>query len=71
MIKTLKRTRNIVIKEIMRKCVDDTIEVNDGLIRIHEFDEEFKTCGAAIMHYQEMCIEYTDSDLPIGFEVSN
>lgn len=61
MLETMKRTRSIVIRHIMRSCADGAISVDEALESIGGFNEEFRNTSDAILHYQEACMKYIDS----------
>jgi hypothetical protein len=60
MLENMKKTRRIVIKSIMIKCVNDEIDINEGIRMITAFDKEAKDAFEAIVHYQEVCLHYTE-----------
>jgi len=60
MIEIMKRSRKIVIKDIMRKCVLDEIDVNEGIRMITAFDKEAQIAFGAVLHYQHVCMHYTN-----------
>lgn len=60
MIESMKRTRRIVIKSIMQQCVEDKLDVNEGIRMITAFDTESKKAFEAVARYQEVCLHYTE-----------
>jgi hypothetical protein len=65
MIQEMKNSREIVIKEIMLKTVSGKITVNEGLKQINLFDKESKDALLVIQDYEQMCYQYTGSDMLI------
>ena len=61
MLETIKNIRAIVIRNIMKRCVDDSITVNTALMQITAITEESKEVSAAIMKYHEACLKYVDA----------
>jgi len=59
-IASIKKTRRIVIKSIMQECIDGKMDVNDALRKIKAFDKEAVEAFEKVMHYQTMCLHYTE-----------
>jgi hypothetical protein len=59
-IASIKKTRRIVIKNIMQECLDDKMDVNDALRKIKAFDKEAIDAFEKVMHYQTMCLHYSE-----------
>ena len=60
MLESMKRTRRVVIKHIMKECVDEKIDVNDAIRRITAFDKEAQVAFEAVTHWQMVCLHYTE-----------
>lgn len=60
MMETMKNTRRIVIKSIMKDCVENRIDVNEGIRKITAFDKEAQIAFEAVTHWQQVCMHYTE-----------
>ena len=61
MIQSIKTTRRAIIRKLMLKAQDESIDVNDILRSIKAFDQEAMTACDAVMRYQEVCIHFDDT----------
>lgn len=61
MLNTLKATRTVIIKHIMRKVFDGQMDVNVGLRLIAAFDEEYQLAIDSMNRFEKLCYQITDN----------